>query len=264
MPIADCYRSDSLKAAFSLRWSWSGWPSECLFPELSEHDWHKLSELWEQDGIRLLERKCTSDQWQVTVSTKPNVIPTQIVARLKGRIDHLCRSKGIPFKFSRKVSLRTLGNNTITDVRDYIRSQVVAAQFCDPDFATSLKQFTRIWNGEHAGQVPIEVASGRYWYHLHLVLVVDDRHRIRDLSYLGAIFESCQAIALDRGFMLDSISVLPDHVHLSLRGAIADSPEAIAMAYLNDSCRMLRANELWRPSYYVGSIGAYNMNAVRS
>jgi len=263
MPVANYYGADSNHAAYSLRWSWTGWASACFFPDLSEQDWCKLGELWEQDGIRLLERKCDNDCWQVTVSTKPNVVPTIIVGRLKGRIDHLLRSKGIAFKFSRKVSLRSLGSNTAMDVREYIRNQVDAAQFCDSDFAESLKQFTRVWDGEQIGQTPIEVTSGRYWYHLHLVLVVDDRRRIRDLSFLGGIFESSQAIALDRGYVLNSISVMPDHLHVCLRGAIADSPEAIALVYLNETCRMQSANGLWRPSYYVGTIGVYNMNAVR-
>jgi len=99
------------------------------------------------------------------------------------------------------------------DVREYIRHQVDAAQFYVPAYAASLKQFTQVWDEEQIGQTPIEVTSGRYWYHLHLVLVVDDRHRIRDLSFLGGIFESSQVIALDRGYVLNSISVMPDHVY---------------------------------------------------
>ena len=263
MSCTECYRTDTTTPAYSLRWSWTGWPSQCTFPTIGDHDWESLSDAWDQDGIRILERRCESEYWQATVSTKPSVVPSFIVARIKGRIDHLFRSQKAPFKFSRKVSLRSLGNNTADDVQDYIRKQVNAALFCDADYAASLKQFTRVWD-DHESQSPIEVASGRYWYQLHLVLVVDDRHRIRDLDFLGKIFETSQAIALDRGYRLAAISVMPDHLHISLRGSVADSPESIALAYLNESCRRLNANGLWRPSYYVGTIGMYNMNAVRS
>ncbi len=99
-------------------------------------------------------------------------------------------------------------------------------KFFDPHFAESLKQFTRVWNDDKEFNSPIEVSSGRYWYHVHLVLVVDGRYRIRDIKFLGYVFETCQAIGLNRGYLLGGLSVMPDHVHLSLRGKVSDSPEA--------------------------------------
>ena len=262
MSTLDDYRSDRTTAAYSLRWSWIGWPSVGSMPSLTEDDWSALADAWEQDGIRLLERKCQAEFWQATVSTKPATDPGLIVARLKGRIDHRFRSRKIPFKFSRKVSLRAIGNNTMADVQQYIDRQVDSAQFCSEKFAQELKQFTRVWQGEHL-DAPIEVSSGRYWYLLHLVLVVDGRHRIGNLDFLGRLFDACQAIATDRGYLLGGLSVMPDHLHVCLRGAVADSPETIAISYMNASCRKLGAVGLWRPSYYVGTTGAYNMNAVR-
>jgi len=80
---------------------------------------------------------------------------------------------------------------------------------------------------------------------------------------LGRLFEACQAIAMEHEHLLGGLSVLPDHLHVCLRGAVADSPEAIAIGYMNESCRKLAVAGLWRPSYYVGTTGAYSMNAVR-
>ena len=262
MPSPDCYRVDNTTAAYSLRWSWTGWPSLGSMPSFAEDDWSALAIAWEQDGIRLLERNCQSDYWQATVSTKPTTDPSFIVARIKGRIDHRFRSQKIPFKFSRKVSLRAIGNNTTSDVQDYIHRQVDSAQFYSANFAEDLKQFTRVWQ-EMDLHAPLEVSSGRYWYLLHLVLVVDGRHRIGDFGFLGDLFEACQAIALDRRYRLGGLSVMPDHLHLCLRGAVADSPQAIALGYMNESCRRIGVMGLWRPSYYVGTTGVYNMNAVR-
>ena len=96
--------------------------------------------------------------------------PSFIVGRIKGRIDHRFRSQKIPLKFSRKVSLRALGNNTTADVLDYIRRQVDSAQFCRSDFADNLKQFTRVWQDEklHApmswsSKVGVESATSSFW-----------------------------------------------------------------------------------------------------
>jgi hypothetical protein len=130
-------------------------------PSLTENDWKELADAREKDGIRLLERNCLSDYWQATVSTKPATNPSFIVGRIKGRIDHRFRSQKIPFKFSRKVSILALGNNTTADVLDYIRRQVDSAQFCRSDFADNLKQFTCVWQDEKL-HAPIEVSSGRY------------------------------------------------------------------------------------------------------
>ena len=56
---------------------------------------------------------------------------------------------------------------------------------------------------------------------------------------------------------------MPDHLHIGLRGVVEESPEAIALAFMNETCRSMKINPIWRPSYYVGTVGAYNMNAVR-
>lgn len=263
MSHSDGYLPETTTPAYSLRWSWTGWPSQGTMPKTTNEDWSILAQLWEQDGIRLLERKCEQDYWQATVSTKPKVGPSFIVSRIKGRIDYLFRSRRVPFKFSRKVALRAIGNNTTHEVQEYIRKQVDSENFYDPDFATALKQFTHVCKESDDFCSPIEVTSGRYWYVLHLVLVVDGRSRIRDLEFIGRIFKTCQTVALDRDERLGSIAVMPDHLHLCLRGSVSDSPETIAISYMNESCRRLKVVGLWRPSFYVGTTGAYNMNAVR-
>ncbi|MFN7889356.1 MAG: hypothetical protein ACK5OC_03630, partial [Pirellula sp.] len=56
------YRSDNTTAAYSLRWSWAGWPSTGTFPSLDSNAWGTLHSLWEKDGIRVLERRCTDSQ----------------------------------------------------------------------------------------------------------------------------------------------------------------------------------------------------------
>ena len=144
------YHAGDASPAFSLRWAWTGWPSADVFPNPSSIDWKLLESLW--------------------------VVPSMIVARLKGRLDHAFRTKGIPLKFSRKVALRSLGENTQADVDQYIANQVDKEQFVDDRFGASLKAFTRAWQSRAAD--PLEVNSGRYWYQLHLVLVVDKHHRI--------------------------------------------------------------------------------------
>lgn len=56
---------------------------------------------------------------------------------------------------------------------------------------------------------------------------------------------------------------MPDHIHLSLRGDVAHSPEDIALSFMNNIAFAFGQKAIFRPSYYVGTFGEYDMGAVR-
>ena len=58
-------------------------------------------------------------------------------------------------------------------------------------------------------------------------------------------------------------SLMPDHVHIALRGNIEESPEEIALALMNNTAFAMGQNAIWQNGYYVGSFGEYDVNAVR-
>jgi hypothetical protein len=100
------------------------------------------------------------------------------VARVKGRFQHALRLAGTPVKFSREVAFRGIGENYTRDVEGYIQAQVEKEQFVDPRYSEMLKRFT-VADDSVALDQPSESNSGRYWYNLHVVLVVASRGRIR-------------------------------------------------------------------------------------
>jgi hypothetical protein len=65
-----------------------------------------------------------------------------VAARAKGRLDHALRKAGLAMPFSRKVALRTVGDNTRRDVEAYIERQVAKERFVDPAFAAAMAEFT--------------------------------------------------------------------------------------------------------------------------
>ncbi len=111
--------------------------------------------------------------------------------------------------------------------------------------------------------LPTETNSGRYWYNLHLVLVVCERYRIGDPRTLAGIRDSVLRICAKKGYGLSTAAVLPDHVHLAFRGAIEQAPEEIALAFLNNLAYLLGQRPLWQVGYYAGTFGEYSMAAVR-
>ena len=150
-----------------------------------------------------------------------------------------------PVEFSRKLAVRSVGENRTPTVETYIRSQVVKEHFVDPRFADFLKQFT-VTDPAVDLSVPSESASGRYWYNLHLVMVVDGRCRIVAERDLTAIRDGCRRIAEKKEYRIAAMSVMPDHLHMALRGKIEHSPSEIALAFQNNLAHKLNRGAIWR------------------
>ena len=120
--------------------------------------------------------------------------------------------KALPF--SRKVSLRSVGDNTREDIECYIREQVSKEQFVDPRFTEMLSRFTTTVSDIDLSQ-PTETARGRYWFNLHLVLVTDQRYRFTDEKTLQQIFAGVFRIARHKAHLISSLSMMPDHLHIA-------------------------------------------------
>lgn len=265
MTLTPTYTPQNMDSpAFHLRYAWTGWPSGGNFPEQPKDDFfNRLESYWESDGIRRLEMNWTAQQIQITCSVKPTVCPIFFVSRIKGRLQHALRHADTPVRFSRKVSFRSVGENNREQVESYIAQQVTKEQFVDSRFSNFMKQFTLAEPGIKL-QEPIETNSGRYWYNLHVVLVTDWRMRFTDERSLNLIAQTCDKVAVKKSCDIASRSLMPDHVHLGLRANIEQSPEETALGFMNNIAFAFGQKSIFRPSYYVGTFGEYDMGAVRS
>ncbi len=255
------YRSN-VKPAFELRYSWTGWPSRPPFPaDASVLD--GITGLWEKDGLRLLERYWADDKVHLTFSATPEVSPVFLAGRVKGRLDHAFRKASREFPgLSRKLSVTSVGHNTREQVEAYVASQVIEARFVDPAFRALMHEFTVV--DETADlSMPTEAAHGRYWYNLHVVLVTVERWRVVDRQRLAKLREVSQKIAEKKGYRISRLSVMPDHLHVALRGDIQQSPRAIAQAFQNNLAYSLGQEPIWKETFYTGTFGEYDMWAIR-
>src|SRR6266446_1008170 len=111
-PPQPLYAPSDLRAAYELRYGWTGWPSAAHFStDLIRQVLPRIATEWERDGIRLLESSLAKEQVLLTFSARPHVSPVVLAARVKGRLQHHCRSSGTSVAFSRKVSIRAIGHN---------------------------------------------------------------------------------------------------------------------------------------------------------
>ena len=108
---------------------------------------------------------------------------------------------------------------------------------------------------------PSDTNSGRYWYNLHLVLVVAGRYRIGAEDYLPQLQATARQAALKHGCTIKALSVMPDHVHVALRGNLEMSPLEIGLAFQNHMASECR---LWEDQFYIGTFGEYSLRAVKN
>jgi REP element-mobilizing transposase RayT len=258
-----CYRAEKLRPAYQLRYGWTGWPSGGRFPsDLLAQVLSEIAPEWEGDGLRVLESSLSSERIQLTLSATPQVSPVTLAARVKGRLQHHCRRLGAPVDFSRKLAVRSVGDPTRAQVEGYVRNQVPNEALADERFREMLTAFT-VTDPQVDLSRPTETNSGRYWYNLHLVLVAGERYRAGEPATLATMRDAALRVCAKKGYAASALAVLPDHLHLALRGAVDQSPEEIALAFLNNLAHALGGRPWWQPGYYAGTFGEYGMAAVR-
>ena len=192
------------------------------------------------------------------------VSPVVLAQRAKGRLQNDLRKSSSAFAgFSRKVSVRSVGENSRQQVEEYIDGQVGKERFLDSGFEAVLRQFTVRCPEVDLSQ-PTESTHGRYWYNLHLVLVVSERGPVYDSDCLAKIRDGCFAIARKKGHRIAILSVLPTHVHIAMRGDIKHSPQEIGLGFQNNLAYLLGQIRIWRAGYYVGTFSEYDMGAIRA
>jgi len=254
------YTPDNCKAAYQLRWSLA------LFAKTelpSADQWlEDLSAAVECDRVRILE--CTTKSPNVylfLVSTTPSVVPSQIVWSVKGRLQHLLKSAH-PDAFRRNFSLTTVGEAKSDVVENYVASQLNRQSLIDGRSRELLEKF-QLQFPEARLDEPAFTAHGRYLYNLHVLLVHDGRWQEIREERLVKSRDMVLSVARKHEHRLSRVALLGDHVHLTMRCGADISAEEIALKYLNNLAFAHDMQRVFQFGYFVGTIGPYDMDAVR-
>ena len=254
------YTSTNLRPVHRLHFAWTGWPTEgTTLPALPPLDATIGS--WETDGLRLIAQDARPSRIMLTFAAAPDVSPTFIAQRAKGRLQHAWRESGSPVDFSRKVAVRSLGENITDVVENYVRNQLVDVDLADERYRLRLAE--NAFESRHINlNDPAETNSGRYWYNLHVVFVTCGRYRIGDPDVLERLQDKALRCARDTGLDIKALAVMPDHMHIALRGSPKVSPVQIGVALQNATARA-SGTRLWQEHFYVGTFSEYGLGIVR-
>jgi REP element-mobilizing transposase RayT len=254
-----------------IAYSWTVWPKRERLPPLPGGDFlAALDAAWASDGLRRIAQRWQDDLVQFTFEAPGDVSPEFVAGRAKGRLDHALRQAGWRHGFERKVAVRSLGENTLEVVLCYIARQLDRADLADPRYVSSLAEAA--WeDGDIDLEEPLASDFGRYWYNLHLVAVTNSRWRIGREDFLPKVTAAVRAWSegLAAGGLgcaragVHSLAVMPDHVHLAVRGPAARSPDEIAGG-LREALNRAAGCLLFDPWVYAGTFSSYPLSHVRA
>jgi REP element-mobilizing transposase RayT len=100
-------------------------------------------------------------------------------------------------------------------------------------------------------------------YALHLVLVHEGRWREIGEDHLSMTRDMFFKVARKKGHRLSRLALLPDHLHATLGCGFQESPEEVALGYMNNLAYAHGMKPIFCQSYYVGTFGEYDMAAIR-
>ena len=257
------YTPDNTKCIHCLYYDWTGWVSQkAVFPNTISEAVEYCTPLWMNDGFKIKKWNVKNDIIQILFEVKPEIAPVLLTKRVKGRLDNALRKLGTPVKFSRKVGFRCLGENTREIVNNYVMKQVSKSDYVDERFKKSLSEFTFLNKDTDLSQ-PFVAAHGRYWVNIHLVIVVEDRRfPITRKDNFEKIKELCFKIANKKEIEIARLSIMPDHIHITLKGNPMMSPIDIGCSFLSNLAYLLGNNRCWSSEFYVGTFSEYSVHKL--
>jgi len=258
---APIYTSENCAPAYQLRWSVALFGRQSI---PSPDAWRSaLAQVLEPDGIRLLECELRdANVCSLLVSTKPSVAPSQIVKRVKGRLQHLLKRHD-PELFRRNFSIVSVGDAKRIAVEEYVARQLGHHPAADPRVQSQLAGFQASFPQTRLCE-PFFSAHGRYLCNLHLVRREEPCRGPSLGNPRSTHATDRRERAEKRSHRLSEIGLLPDHLHLAMGIGIDESPQDVALAYLNNLAFAHGMKPIYECGYYVSTFGEYDMGAVRS
>ena len=254
------YTLENITPAFQLNWSISLF-GKVDFPPPS--NWlDQLKEDTEPDGVRILESRLEQPKTgQFFVSTRPDVSPSEIVRSVKGRWQYLIRSRHAR-AFHRNYHIGSVGDANCQVLNQYIAGQTTKHSMVDPHVRKRLQSVQ--FHDPTVDLDQIRTSShGRFIYNLQIVLEnAESLHDVRENVLLDSRAMIVRTAA-KRRWPLSRIGILSNHFHVLLSANPTESPASVALSLMNNLAFVQEMKPVLRFSYYVGTFGPYDRNAIR-
>jgi len=229
-----------------------------------------VSEICARHDYHLLECRPYPDQIRCLVSLQPAQPISKVLQTIKTNSSRECSEQFDLAKpvWARGFLAKSVGRMRIGAVRKYLERQskhhgydshVLPPVYRYRGFQPSVLQAT------HAS----------FELNHHLVLATCQRKGVFSSNLGRALSDYWLRVAARRGFAIDQISVVPDHVHLLVRTVPKMSIEECALLLMNNGQhfigknypqRLVEAaiNQLWEASAYAGTSGEFTTALIKA
>lgn len=220
-----------------------------------------VSEICARHGYHLLECQPHPDQLRCLISLQPNEPISKVIQAIKTNSSRECSlqfSLGKPV-WARGFLAKSVGRMRIDAVRGYLDQQ-------SRHHGYDSRVLPPIYRYRDSQPVALTAAHASFDLNHHLVFATCQRKGVFSSSIGKALSEYWLSVAAKRGFAIDQISVVPDHVHLLVRIRPKMSIEECALLLMNNGQHFIGKtypqalieagiNQLWEASAYAGTCG---------
>ena len=220
-----------------------------------------ISEICARHDYHLLECQPRSDQLRCLVSLQPAQPISKVMQTIKANSSRECSRQ---FSFSKPVWARgflakSVGRVRIGAVREYLEQQ-------SKHHGYDSRLLPPVYRYRASHPVALQAAHASFELNHHLILATYQRKGIFTSDLGKALSDYWLNVAGIRGFAIDQISVVPDHVHLLVRIVPRMSIEECALLLMNNGQHFIGKNypevlvesginQLWEASAYAGTCG---------
>jgi putative transposase len=229
-----------------------------------------LTDLCEINDLHLLEKDCQPEHVQLVLSLRPSQLISDALKRLKGRSSAaICQGFGLkPLLWARGYLARSVGRVRVQAVKRYLDSQAEHHGY-------SKRALPPVFKFRATEPAVLATAHASFNLTHHFVLATRFRRGVFDSTTGEALVNYWMTVAARRGFAVDQVTVLPDHVHLLVRITPKISVEQVALSLMNNGQYFVgkhfpralvdaKIDQLWQPSGYVGTCGEFTTALLKA
>lgn len=197
---------------------------------------------------------------QFLLHTKPSISPEDAVRFVKGRLQYLIKSE-VPKAYRKNYSIKSIGQAKAQVVEEYVSSQLSHHRMADPR-VNKMMQKCQLSFPEIDLSAVRYTSHGQFIYNLHLVYVHQRRFNEISESALRASVVMIKKTAKSQKHLLRTAGILSDHIHIALGCGIDNTPQNVALSYMNNLAYAHDMKCIYQYGYFAGTFGQYDLGAV--
>ena len=249
-----------------------------LFATRKEHELVKavLDDVCLRENYHLLDTTVDKDHLRLLLSLKPDQRVSRVIQMLKGNISRefglTCNEQLALNSASRLWAkgyfVQSSGKVNLEAARRYVESQASHHGY-KGDWSKGLK-----FRNEAFVSPAFDISHSLAILNYHLVLVTHKRIAIFDEVIAPKFFEYVMKIGAKHQFVVDRMTLLPDHLHLLIEAIPNVSVEECVLAIMNNTQQWMTKRysgvlketqgwNVWQPSFYAGTVGEHTTAQVK-